>query len=763
MIWQGEHDRLVLSPRLGGRVIAWQHRGREMVFAPLLLEGGLLRTLFAEEQYPGSSFATPHRVLSHTRDGQGFRAHLRHYWNTPNWFMRAAGWPEKANELHIDGLVLDKVVCFDPSKSCLVCDMTITNVSGQTRYFTPWMHSSFADWPDRCWVVVNGKKEPYQSRDIYWGDHLATPGSEMRLVHASADGKLFSVLGGSTEHLKGMSALLPVPGEFHQSPTELRHTTIELSPDQRWRSIFFLALTDDWRRWAQASPVEPRSTVEPAGEVEGGACSQSMLDQWMLPGAAERESGLMVLSFLDKPPFSSASRYAASHSFAGFHPLGSSAVAHVMLYSDRDLGQVTAQVEGDQAWQLKLGDGAAAKCVSASLRRNDFVRLSLTAPADLHGKDAVRVGVETSSRRIELRIAPEARVEPRYPYQVRQAPAYLTERHRDRLGPFADGTPTREEFLAWQQRMRRRLVLWLEANAAGPCDPEPRLVERQEGPTCVREKWLIQTESGIWVPGFLIRPHGMTGRRPLIYHLHGSGPGKDGYAGDEMPSPVRAQLHHELEYMPYAIATGLNCSVYVPDGRGQGEMGETNPAIWSARAESLGIANEGLRVIDQIRALDWLIQRADVDPAKVGSGGCSGGGGMTYFFAMADERVAASIVSSTAAARPLAPRQPGYFHRMFGDRVTDARPTCPISGAPAGMLIAPRMMWIIDGLDDLGIEREQRHAWRKEMQAGRDQIRRAYELLGAGDRYRDDWLTGGHCAGMLNLNVVAYFRKWLEG
>src|SRR5262249_42403652 len=159
------------------------------------------------------------------------------------------------------------------------------------------------------------------------------------------------------------------------------------------------------------------------------------------------------------------------------------------------------------------------------------------------------------------RVATDASVVPRHPYHVRQTPAYLEERYIDRVGPLAASRmglcvpPRAADFLAWQRRTRDRLHQWLELNAARPCPPEPPVLERQEGPTCTREKWLIQTEPGVWVPGFLIRPRGMTGRRPLIYHLHGSGPGKDAYAGDEVASPVRMQLGHELEYMPYGLAT----------------------------------------------------------------------------------------------------------------------------------------------------------------------------------------------------------------
>jgi hypothetical protein len=84
-----------------------------------------------------------------------------------------------------------------------------------------------------------------------------------------------------------------------------------------------------------------------------------------------------------------------------------------MLYADRDLGEVTAALEGDPAWSLKLGDGAAGRRVSRAMRRHDFLPLHLLGPADLPGKDAVRVTVAARAHRVTLRIDAAARVEPR--------------------------------------------------------------------------------------------------------------------------------------------------------------------------------------------------------------------------------------------------------------------------------------------------------------------------------------------------------------
>jgi|GEM_PF-927594 len=760
LAWSGGTDRIVLSPRNGGRIVSWKHAGTELVHPLVLLEGGLFRVLFAEEQYPGSSWVAAHEVIDRETGPDGFRVHLRHYWNLPNGFMRMANWPEKVSELHIDGLVLDKTFTYSAHRGCIECTLAITNTGHETKYLTPWVHLAFNPWPRDRWVVTDGRRDPYEETEIYWGGHVCRKGSTIRLVHAGQDGTMHAFLGAATDHLRGVCGMLPVPGEFAQSSSELRYDTVELAPGTRFCANSFLAMTPDAHAFDSSAPVDLYCRIEPASNVVADP-SLSLLENWMLP--EEKQRGLMVLSFLDKPPFFSGSRFFAANSFGGFHLEDSKARAHVMLYACRALQGVTAEVTGPAGWRLRGGTGGWSKSVSMDPASQSFVPLQVEGTGDLRGKSRVKVALTVpGSGGIALVVDPGSCVEPRYTYQVRQSPAYMDERYREKLSPRPGATA--EEFTAWRERMRRRWRQWLEFNAAGPCDLEPRMVERQEGRTCVREKWLIQTEPGIWVPGFLVRPRNARGRLPVLFHLHGSGPGKDGYAGDEVDSPPRTQWGNELEYMPYHLARELGCLVYVPDGRGQGELGETDPGRWGARMAALGVSNVGLRLLDQIRALDWLAGRDDVDPSRIGSLGCSGGGGMTYLFAAADERVTTCIVSSTGAATPARPAPPGYFHRMLMDRSITLQPHGiePIGIAPAGMLIAPRPMWIFDGLDDLGIPPEKRVEWRRTMQEGRDAIRRVYRLLGVEDHFEDTWFEGGHCAGMTNANAIAWFRRWFD-
>lgn len=759
IVWNGKGQSLRLSPRAGGRVTSWVYAGTERVHPLLLTEGGLFRTLFAEEQYPGTNYSTPHQVVSSHSDVNGFRLHLRHLWNACNAWMRAADWPEKANELSVDELLLDKVIAFKAADSVMTCEISVTNLGRERKYVTPWVHMNFTDWPDRSWVVLDGERQAYNDTDIYWGNHVARPGQSMRMVHADAADKVFAVLGADTTHVKGMTSMLPVAGEFLEATSETRGRTVTLDPGQRWRFTLFFALTDNVMRWASDSPIDLISRIEPAPRVDGEVNPASLLESWMLE--KERLAGLMVLSFLDKPPFYSASRFGAAESFAGFHEQNGMAAAHVMLYANRTLGRVVARVTGADGWILSVGDAPASTSVAMNLVAHDFKKLSLHAPLDMRGADEVRVEFACPDGAVKtLRVERGASVERRYGYQMRQTPRYLERRYRERCGPPDNASAS--EIRAWQSKMQGRSIAWLRTMVDGPCELAPRLVERQVGPSCVREKWLVQSEPGIWVPGYLIRPHDMHGRRPLLYQLHGSGLGKDGFAFDEDPAIPRTQHGHELEFMPYRLAVAMNCHVYVPDGRGQGEMGETNPSQHPARMDAMGLNNAMLRTWDQIRALDWLLTRDDVDAQRIGSLGCSGGGGLTYFFAAYDPRVAASVVSSTSAASPATSPPEGYFHREFADGPTHFEPSgpAPLSGAPLGMLIAPRPMWIIDGSDDLGVAAPQRRAWRERMQRGRDDIRAVYRSLGAEDRFDDTWFPSGHCAGCTVPNMVAWFQRW---
>lgn len=795
LIWESASDRLVLSPRAGGRIVSWVADGVERVMQPIGLEGGILRVLFAEEQYPGTSYVSPHAVLERGSDARGFRIHLQHFWNLPNAFLRLAGWPDKVNLLHLDGLLLDKAVAFDAARRHLACELTITNLTAETKYFTPWLHNSFSMFPREMFVTFDDDRTKYRDTDIYWGSHAVQPGKAMRMIHGDAGGEHFFVTGGPSDAMAGMCGYLPIPGDFLQSTAELRFRTVTLRPGERWRADTSLVLTNEWESWTKTpelnARIEPPDSRVATRPRRSSFCERDLLpllEDWALP--EEKNRGFMALSYLDKPPFSSARRYAAANVFAGFHERDGKAVASVALYPLAEGATVNAVLRGGEAWELtplpcisreRQGEDSAldqreeknphptspyeyiGRGVEIPLPPNQFTHLELHGPLDLDNASNIETILTTSrGDALTLRVAGDAHVEPARPHAVKMLPTYLEERWHKRTARI--NTFDAGQFRAWQRELRAKHRRWMESNTTGKCDPEMRLVERQEGPTCSREKWLVRTEPGLWMPGYLVRPkHPPATKMPVLFWLHGSGPGKQMFTGDEDPALPRTQLSNELEFQPYLLADALRCLVWVPDGRGCGEQGETNPAVYSRRLEAMGLSYTAMRMADLPRMLDALARREDVDVSRVGALGCSGGGWSSMYFAAIDERVAAAIVSSTHLWLAADPPE-GYFKHMFADASTRLQPGpwLPCATAHTGALVAPRPMWIMDGRDDAGIAPESRPAWWAQSQAARDEIRHGYRVLGADDRYEDTWFDGGHCAGITTANAIGYFRKWFS-
>jgi len=362
-----------------------------------------------------------------------------------------------------------------------------------------------------------------------------------------------------------------------------------------------------------------------------------------------------------------------------------------------------------------------------------------------------------------LRVPSDIAVSEGYPYDFKQMGTYLDERYADEKGMFRGSV---EAFWPWQRALRARYKKWMSDSVIGDCPLEPRLLERQIGPTCIRDKIAIQTEPGMWLPSYVVYPREAPPKMSAIMLIHGSGPGKDCYAPDEDPVEAPVQSGHELFYMPYRLAQQLRCLVYVPDQRTQGEWGE---GYSKAAEQRVGYNSWAMRMWDHTRSVDYLCSRPDVDAACIGCLGASGGGSATMYTAGIDERLKAAILSSMPPYLVSLPDQ--YFYRMWSDGSLDEgwaplRET-PTATALVCALNIPRALWITDGTHDecWGNPRAEnaeevfalaRAVW----QAARDEIQRLYALAGASDKLKMSWFAGGHCAGMTVANVVEWFRTW---
>ncbi|MGB9642950.1 MAG: alpha/beta hydrolase, partial [Candidatus Ratteibacteria bacterium] len=647
IVWECSKDVIRISPASGGRIISWKHKGKELVNMPVRINGGILRVLFGDERYPGSSYAVPHIVKHQDK----WSVSMRYFWNTPDEFARIFDWQGKANLLYVDGLLLDKTISFIPELSVITVELMITNLSGKRKVLVPWLHNCFSGIFHDAFMVIDGRKTPYVWMDVFWDGHRVGHAKSAKLVGVSRDNDIFVTLAADVNHLKGMAAYTEKtngPEYSNEASLEVRFSSINIEPGFCLRSKMFVAVSENEETWMKDNPVIPLTGLEKSQVTYNKEELITLLPLWALK--EEKEKGLMVISYLDKLPFSSEKRYSANHSFFHFTKHGTQICSHVILVPLRDMN-VFCKVSGNSDWSISMFDKKPVRNFSAFLEARKIYKLTLYGQASMLNRNDVRIDIACPQETVVLEIEKEARVEKEYPYAVKQVSFYCDERWRRENSLFSGSTA--EQFSKWQQKLRKRHLEWLRKNVIYPCKISARIIERQIGYVCIRDKVVVQSEPGMWIPAYVIYPKKHKGKMPSVIFFHGSGPGKQMFVSDEGNSTV-LEPFHELENIAYRLAGEKGYLVYCPDQRGWGEWGESSYAQQPQRAEKAGYDMLAMMIHDHIRSIDYLFQREDVDTSRIGCFGSSGGGLATMYVAGIDERVKAAIISSSSVFMPYA-------------------------------------------------------------------------------------------------------------
>lgn len=325
---------------------------------------------------------------------------------------------------------------------------------------------------------------------------------------------------------------------------------------------------------------------------------------------------------------------------------------------------------------------------------------------------------------------------------------------------------SREAFLAWKRDIRRRLAstVGLDLCEAAPALPE--LLDTRDFPEYTREHWVIQTEPGVWMPYFLLKPK-CPHNGGLILNPHGHGGGKETNVADpENPGVISMKKYIGKKAFAEELAAA-GYYVACPDARGAGERREAGQQgdtaeNWRSNshreinqmAVGFGMSMIGMMVWDLMRLLDHLLDTLpEVDPEKVGCVGMSGGGQQTIYFSALDERVKCVVTS-------------GYFYG-FKESLVRLPGNCSCNFAPnlwtlldmgdIGAMIAPRPLFVESGRQDHlegapGLDNVY-----PQVQIARD----AFELMGCGDRLVHSVHEGGH--QWVGTGVIDFFDKWLLG
>lgn len=227
------------------------------------------------------------------------------------------------------------------------------------------------------------------------------------------------------------------------------------------------------------------------------------------------------------------------------------------------------------------------------------------------------------------------------------------------------------------------------------------------------EKVVFQSMPGLYVTGNLYLPARAAGRLPAVLYLCGHSPGPWG-------AKVRYQ-HHGIWFARHGYVALLIDTLEFGEVPGL-HHGTHDLEMWDWL--SLGYTPAGPETWNAIRALDYLETRPEVDASRVAVTGISGGGGVTWYAAAADERFRVAVpVCGTWTAE----------HHAALDAVHEncdciyLHSTYLLDLPAVGALIAPRPVKILSARRDSMFPVA---GYREVFQ----RVRPVYNLFGAGDK-----------------------------
>jgi dienelactone hydrolase len=325
------------------------------------------------------------------------------------------------------------------------------------------------------------------------------------------------------------------------------------------------------------------------------------------------------------------------------------------------------------------------------------------------------------------RVLPEGQL----PADVRLAPA------KDLNGYFPLRVPDSPEAWAHRAEQVRRQVLVSQGLWPMPEKTPANAVihGRIERDDYTVDKVFFESWPGHFVTGNLYRPKGKTG--PFAGVLCPHGHWANGRFQDWGPDEVKNLIvqgaerfaeggRHVLQSRCVQLArmgcvvfhydmVGYADSVQIAHRPGVRESMNTaeNWGYFSPQAELRLQSMMGLQTYNSIRALDFLLEQPDVDPARIGVTGASGGGTQTFILCAVDPRPAAAfpaVMVSTAMQGGCTCENASYLRVGTGN--------IELAG-----LFAPKPL-AMSGADD----------WTKEiMTKGLPELKRLYAMLGAPD------------------------------
>ena len=299
---------------------------------------------------------------------------------------------------------------------------------------------------------------------------------------------------------------------------------------------------------------------------------------------------------------------------------------------------------------------------------------------------------------------------------------------------------TRDEAEAWQVALRAKLTELVGGFPQERAPLRPETLEVRDFPAYRRERFVFESRPGVWVLGYLLTPKAQ-GPFAAVIAIPGHGRGVDDIVGiDEHGRDRTVKGPYEYDFAIQVVEHGMAAVAIEPMAFGcrrdpiTRAKGLTATACQPAAGSALllGQTMIGWRVYDTMRAIDWIGTRPELDAARVGCMGCSGGGTCTLFSAALDTRIRAALVSS--------------YLNTFRDSIMSVS-HCIDNYVPGilnwaeaydvGGLVAPRALFAEGGLrDNIFPIAATRSSF--------ERVKKVYEVFGAADRTGLEVFDGPH-------------------
>ena len=213
---------------------------------------------------------------------------------------------------------------------------------------------------------------------------------------------------------------------------------------------------------------------------------------------------------------------------------------------------------------------------------------------------------------------------------------------------------TAKQAEAWQKKLRAKIAELIGGFPKQRTKLNPQTLEVKQFDTYTREKFVMETQPGMFLLGYLLTPKQGRAPHPVMICVPGHGRGADDIVGIDDKGRERTNKEgYQHDFAIQAVEHGMAAVAIEPIGFGcrrdpanqKGGLGKSSCQPNAGAALLFGETMIGWRVYDVMRTIDWIETRRDLNAKRVGCMGISGGGTCTTFSAALEPRIKCAFIS----------------------------------------------------------------------------------------------------------------------